>query len=106
MKSYIRSVQLKLDGTWDLSEMQTKFTTALEASKVVDDLYKQIQSLNYNKDLRKLLKNCEHLVNVLGSAEVRARQLQKPYLAYKAKDNLATAIDYLEKLIIIQKLTQ
>lgn len=104
--SYTQSQRPKSEKTWDLNSMYTKFTTALEASKVVDDLHKQIRTLNYNKDLRKLLKNCEHLVHVLGSAEVRARQLQKPYLANKAREDLAVAIDYLEKVIIVQKLSQ
>jgi hypothetical protein len=83
-----------------------KFTTALEASKIIDDLIYQARQLNYNKDLRKLIKNAEKLVGVLGSAEVRARQLHKPYLANKAREDLANAIDYCEKMLLILRLTQ
>lgn len=86
--------------------MTRQFTTALEASKIIDDLNYQARQLNYNKDLRKLLKNAENLVGVLGSAEVRARQLHKPYLANKPREELASAIDYAEKMLLIMRLTQ
>ena len=101
---YIQSAQQRSAETWDLSEI--KFTTALEASKIVDDLTYQARQLNYNKDLRKLIKNAEKLVGVLGSAEVRARQLHKPYLANKPREELANAIDYCEKMLLILRLTQ
>lgn len=86
--------------------MMYKFTTAVEASKILDDLTTQARSLNYNKDLRKLLKNADKLVGVLGSAEVRARQLHKPHLANKPREELANAIDYCEKMLLILRLTQ
>jgi hypothetical protein len=101
---YIQSVQPKSVGTWDLSEY--KFTTALEASKIVDDLKYQARQLNYNKDIRKLLDNCDVLVGKLGNAEVKARQLHKPYLANKPREELASAIDYAEKMLLIMRLTQ
>lgn len=85
--------------------MKSDFTTALEAEKIVEDLRRQIKTLPYNKDLRKLLENCQKLIGILGSAEVRARQLQKPYLANKARSELKTAIDYLEKVVLIATLT-
>lgn len=101
---YIQSAQPKSERTWDLSEV--KFTTALEASKILDDINYQARQLNFNKDLRKLIKNAEKLVGVLGSAEVRARQLHKPYLADKPRKELAQAIDYVEKMLLILRLTQ
>ena len=86
--------------------MEIKFTTAIEASEILDQLHKEARQLNYNKDLRKLIKNAEKLVGVLGSAEVRARQLHKPYLANKPREELAQAIDYCEKMMLILRLTQ
>jgi len=86
--------------------VEQKFTTALEASEIVDDLDKQARTLNYNSDIRKLIKNAQKLVGVLGSAEVRARQLHKPYLANKSREELAQAIDYCEKMLLILRLTQ
>ena len=106
MKQYTQSVQPKSVRRWDSSNVEIKFTTALEASKIVDDLNLQARQLNYNKDLRKLIKNAEKLVGVLGSAEVRARQLHKPYLANKPREELANAIDYCEKMLLILRLTQ
>ena len=101
---YIQSAQQRSVRTWDLSEV--KFTTALEASKIVDDLKYQARQLNYNKDIRKLLDNCDVLVGKLGNAEVKARQLHKPYLANKPRQDLANAIDYCEKMLLILRLTQ
>jgi hypothetical protein len=101
---YIQSAQPKSARTWDLSEI--KFTTALEASKIIDDLSYQARQLNYNKDIRKLIKNAEKLVSVLGNAEVRARQLHKPYLSNKPREELAQSIDYVEKMLLILRLTQ
>jgi len=86
--------------------MERKFTTALEASEIIDDLDKQARSLIYNSDIRKLIKNAEKLKSILGSAEVRARQLHKPYLANKPREELAQAIDYCEKMLLILRLTQ
>jgi len=86
--------------------MMMQFTTALEAEKVMYRLKSELKTITYNKDLRKLVSNCEKLLNILGSAEVRARQLQKPYLANKAREDLAQAVDYLEKVIIVAKLTE
>ena len=86
--------------------MQRRFDTAIEASKVVDELYKQLRTINYNKDLHKYLKNCQQLVSVLGSAEVKARQSHKKSLTDEPRENLANAIDYLEKMIIIAKLSE
>lgn len=85
--------------------MNREFTTALEAEKIIFELHHQIKLLPYNKDLRKLLENCEKLKGILGSAEVRARQLQKPYLANKARNDLKTSIDYLEKVLLIATLS-
>jgi hypothetical protein len=101
---YIQLAQQRSVRTWDLSEIN--FTTAVEASKIIDDLTYQARQLNYNKDLRKLIKNADKLVGVLGSAEVRARQLHKPYLANKPREELAQAIDYCEKMLLILRLTQ
>lgn len=103
---YTQYLPQKSVRRWDTNSLLTKFTTALEASKIVDDLDKQARSLNYNSDLRKLIKNAQKLVASLGSAEVRARQLHKPYLANKPREELANAIDYCEKMLLILRLTQ
>ena len=103
---YTQSQPQKSVRRWDSSNLDIKFTTALEASKILDDLTYQARQLNYNKDLRKLLENAQKMVGVLGNAEVRARQLHKPYLANKPREELAQAIDYCEKMLLILRLTQ
>jgi len=91
---------------WDSVDMDIKFNTALEASKYVDELRNQIRALNYNKDLYKYLANLNYLVNDLGSAEVVARQSHKKSITDEPREKLAKAVDYLEKLIIIAKLSE
>jgi len=103
---YIESQRPRSDRRWGSSDMQRRFNTAIEASKVVDDLYVQLRSINYNKDLHKYLKNCQHLVSALSSAEVTARQSHKNSVVDQPRENLASAIDYLEKMIIIAKLSE
>jgi len=101
---FIQSAQPRSVEKWDLSEI--KFKTAIEARKVVDDLRYQARQLNYNKDIRKLLDNADLLVGMLGNAEIRARQLHKDYMTDKPRQDLAKAIDYIEKLLLILRLTQ
>lgn len=103
---YTQYLPQKSVRRWDSSNLDIKFTTALEASKILDDLTYQARQLNYNKDLRKLLENAQKMVGVLGNAEVRARQLHKHYLANKPREELAKAIDYCEKMLLILRLTQ
>lgn len=106
MTLHIVSAQPRSDRRWGSSDMFRRFDTAIEASKVVDDLYKQLRTINYNKDLHKYLKNCQHLVSALGDAEVKARQSHKKSLVDDPREKLANAIDYLEKMIIIAKLSE
>lgn len=86
--------------------MERRFETAIEASKVIDELHRQLRTINYNKDLHKYLKNCQNLVSELGSAEVKARQSHRSSLTHEPRDKLESAIDYLEKMIIIAKLSE
>jgi hypothetical protein len=84
----------------------TKFQTTLEARQILTELRKQTRSVPYNKDLRKLLDNCELLMIKMGNAEVLARQSHKPKLVEQSRDELARAMDYAEKMILLAKLLQ
>ena len=86
--------------------MERRFDTAIEASKILDDLRKQLKTINYNKDLHKLFRNTEKLVGTLGSIEVKARQSHKPSLVDETRNELANSIDYLEKLLLIARLSE
>ena len=103
---YTQSQPRKSEKKWASNDMYRKFDTALEATKILDEIYRELRNLHFNKDLRKLYNNCQVLVGELGTAEVRARQLHKPGLTDTPREKLAAAIDYLEKIIIVAKLSQ
>jgi hypothetical protein len=86
--------------------MDRKFETALEARNIVDGLAIQVKKLNYNPQYKVFLKNLEKMINDLSSAEVVARQSKKPSIVEVPRERLALAIDYFEKLVLIQTLSQ
>lgn len=84
----------------------TNFETAVEAQKIVDELFRRLRELNYNPDLKKMMKNLEHLVTELSKAEVTARTNRAPGLADKPREELTRAIDYADKMLLLAKLCQ
>lgn len=83
-----------------------EFNTAIEARAIIDDLAKQSRKLNYNPQYKIFLNNLNNMVNDLSTAEVIARQSKKPGLTEKPKKKLADSIDYFEKLLLIQMLSE
>jgi len=106
MIQYTQYLRLRSDRRWDSSNMERKFDTALEARNIVDGLAKQVRKLNFNPQYKVLLNNLNNMVNDLSSAEVIARQTKKQSVVDVPRDRLALAIDYFEKLVIIQTLSQ
>jgi vacuolar-type H+-ATPase subunit E/Vma4 len=86
--------------------MDRKFESALEARNIVDNLSKQVKKLNYNPQYKILLSNLDKMINDLSSAEVIARQTKKQSAVNIPRERLALAIDYFEKLVLIQTLSQ
>ena len=84
----------------------TNFETALEAQKIVDNLFRRLRELNYNPDLKKMMKNLEHLVTELSKAEVVARTNRSPGIAQRPREELAKAIDYADKMLLLAILCQ
>jgi ethanolamine utilization cobalamin adenosyltransferase len=84
----------------------TEFNNAVEAQKLVDALSKRLKELNYNPDLKKMIKNLDHLVTELSKAEVVARTNRAPGIAQKPKEELAKAIDYADKMLLLAILCQ
>ncbi len=84
----------------------TEFNNAVEAQKLVDNLSKRLKELNYNPDLKKMIKNLEHLVTELSKAEVIARNNRAPGIAQRHKEELAKAIDYADKMLLLAILCQ
>jgi hypothetical protein len=81
-----------------------RFADSHEARKAVFDLRSQLKTIRYNPDLRKMLKNIEQMVDELSSIEVKARQSKQPNLGDSLRVKLESAVDYLEKLILMMRL--
>ena len=79
-------------------------TTALEGRAKIDQLHKQLQTVPYNPDLRRLLKNCEGICTEVSKKEVLGRNSRQNYHTEKPLKDLNEAIDRLEKLILLAKL--
>lgn len=99
----LRYGRKKLSDVW---RPMTNFETAVEAQKIIDNLFHRLKELNYNPDLKKMMKNLEHLVTELSKAEVVARTNRAPRMAQKPREELAKAIDYADKMLLLAKLCQ
>jgi hypothetical protein len=82
------------------------FKDAIEARAKVDELLRQLRTCRYNPDLRRMQSNIVTMVNHLSTLEVTARRSRNYIKVDAYKITLAKAIDHLEKLIIILKLTE
>lgn len=81
-----------------------KIETALDWNEVGIRLTKNLKSVNYNKDLWKMLQNIDKMVAELSTLEVTARRLHKTEITKNKVDEINNTIDHLEKLILIAKL--
>lgn len=83
-----------------------EINSAIEASKILDELRAQLHTINYNKDLRKYLRNIESMITEYSKAEVIARRQGGPKYTPSVHQKLVDSINYLEKMIILAKLMQ
>lgn len=86
--------------------MPERFITALEASKIVNDLYAQLRAAPFNSDLYRFHKNLTNMVSHLSSLEVEARQTRKDRKVLSYRKELNDSISYLEKMILIMRLME
>lgn len=70
------------------------------------ELERQIRTINYNPDLRKMKRNIDAMVRELSKAEVDARRLRNYKYIQPKIDEVNLAIDKLEKWIIMLLLAQ
>ena len=82
-----------------------EFADALAARKIVDGLMRQLKTSRYNPDLHLMHHNLEKMVSELSILEVSARQNHSYVKVDEYKEKLAKSIDYLEKMILMLKLT-
>jgi hypothetical protein len=85
--------------------MSQRFQTALEAHEVITVVYKQLKECRFNPELMLYYRNIEKMVSNLSSLEVQARQSHKYHKVDAYIAEIEQAIDYLEKMIIISRLT-
>ena len=78
--------------------------SSLDWSKVSVQLFRQLNTLPYNPDLYKIYKNIANMVGELSKIEVEARRLNAPYKTAEKIAEINSAIDRLEKLLLIVKL--
>ena len=83
-----------------------KIKVATDFQKISTQLRSDLNSLNYNPDLLKMLKNIEKMVVELSKMEVEARRKQKYTYTEPKVNEINLAIDHLEKLILMAKLMQ
>ena len=81
-----------------------KIETSLDWEDIQDSLNSQLESIGYNPDLRKMLKNIDVMVSQLSKLEVEARRTYKTTYSDIEKDKINKAIDHLEKLLLMAKL--
>ena len=82
------------------------FNTAIEAQQIIAQLTKRLKELNYNPDLKRMIANLEPLVTELSKAEVVARNNRSPAHTQRPKEELAKAIDYADKMLLLAILCQ
>ena len=87
-------------------KMAREFSSALQASQIVDELYREMKRFRYNSDLQRIHKNLESMVRELGKAEVLVRQTHKDTRYLAQKQDLIDAIDRFEKLLLVLALTE
>ena len=81
-----------------------KIENSLEWLEVKSSLVNQLDSIGYNPDLRKMLKNIDIMIIELSKLEVEARRTRHASYSNTQKNKINKAIDHLEKLLLMAKL--
>ena len=81
-----------------------KITSSLEWFNVRAEIVSQIYRLDYNADLRKMLKSIDHMVEELSKLEVEARRINKTTKTQPKIDAINNAIETLDQFITMAAL--
>jgi len=68
------------------------------------DLKRELDSIGYNPDLKKMYNNISNMVTELSKLEVTARRINRDNYTSPLLEKINAAIDHLEKLILMAKL--
>lgn len=82
-----------------------KIEYAIDWHEVHSELRLQIQKIGYNPDLQRLLNNITNMVTELSQLEVTARRTHKTTYTAEKVERINEAIDRLEKILLIAKLS-
>ena len=81
-----------------------KIRNSLEWSNVASELYRQLNTVDYNPDLMRMIQNINKMVAELSKKEVEARRIKKPEYTQAFVEEINQAIDHVEKLLLVAKL--
>ena len=78
-----------------------KIETALDWQEVSIQISKDLNSIGYNPDLKKMFNNIQLMVTELSKLEVNGRRLRTTNYTQSQVEKINKAIDHLEKLILM-----
>jgi hypothetical protein len=81
-----------------------KIERALDWNKISSDLSSQMNGIGYNPDLHRIHKNIDKMVTELSKLEVNLRRTGKYNVLDDNVATINTAINHLEKLILMANL--
>lgn len=80
---------------------------AINCRKILDNTQRQLMTLrDYNKDLIKMYKNLEKMINEISKLEVDCRRKKNFRPLQPPLKSFTEGVDRLEKLILIAKLIE
>ena len=78
-----------------------KIETALDWQEVSMQIRRDLNSIGYNPDLKKLFDNIQLMVTELSKLEVNGRRIRSTTYTQTQVKKINNAIDHLEKLILM-----
>jgi len=78
-----------------------KIETALDWQEVSIQISKDLNSIGYNPDLKKMFNNIQLMVTELSKLEVNGRRIRSTTYTQTQVKKINNAIDHLEKLILM-----
>jgi hypothetical protein len=83
-----------------------KIEKSTEWENLRGEIVQQVRSLNYNPDIRKMIKNIDGLVTNLSKLEVEARRTKRDYYLKQPLEEINTALATLDQFITLAHLLQ
>jgi hypothetical protein len=78
-----------------------KIQTALDWQEVSIQISKDLHSIGYNPDLKKMYDNIQFMITELSKLEVNGRRIRSTDYTQSQVEKINKAIDHLEKLILM-----